>query len=328
VLGPCCWAAGLRISEALGLPRCRTAPLPKVLRIVGKGARNGGAVSCPRHAMRWTAYLQVLPLLAEPRCVSRVAWRAPCRAGDIAGHGGRTDLQLGLPASATPHALRHSLLHILAWMRAGVCVRPRAHWAFASLSHQSLYAVSRYRASDGCLEPAAHPKGGRAAVKRSSCVTKILRALVGFGSPLRHTGRSSSVQRGLAFGFSKLRQHACFTRTYNLTSKPALATGCCQTPWARRQVCQRRYLCPRFVQARFPVNAETIIAFESLGILRPFAQQAQGRAHSRPARSRRGGCSGPIGFVDHVYPPFPDAPRLDTLQFATPAGAQPARTHI
>ncbi len=109
------YAAGLRISEALGLTG-GDLPLPETLRIVGKGGKE-----------------RVVPLLAAARqAVERYAELCPYALSEDAplfraSRGGalsprmaqalmeRLRIRLGLPSSATPHALRHAFAtHLLA----------------------------------------------------------------------------------------------------------------------------------------------------------------------------------------------------------------------
>ncbi len=109
------YAAGLRISEALALTG-GDLPLPETLRIVGKGGKE-----------------RLVPLLAAARqAVSRYAELCPYDLSEDAplfraSRGGalsprmaqalmeRLRGRLGLPSSATPHALRHAFAtHLLA----------------------------------------------------------------------------------------------------------------------------------------------------------------------------------------------------------------------
>ena len=109
------YAAGLRISEALGLTG-GDLPLPETLRIVGKGGKE-----------------RVVPLLAAARqAVERYVELCPYALTEDAplfraSRGGalsprmaqalmeRLRVRLGLPSSATPHALRHAFAtHLLA----------------------------------------------------------------------------------------------------------------------------------------------------------------------------------------------------------------------
>lgn len=132
------YAAGLRISEALALSG-RDLPLPEVLRIVGKGGKE-----------------RIVPLLAAAReAVSRYAEICPfALQGEAplfrAARGGamsprmaqalmqRLRMRLGLPSSATPHALRHAFAtHLLA---AGADLRAIQEL----LGHESLSTTQGY----------------------------------------------------------------------------------------------------------------------------------------------------------------------------------------
>ena len=109
------YAAGLRISEALALTGA-DLPLPDVLRVRGKGGKE-----------------RVVPLLSQAReAVARYVDMCPYTIDEDAplfraSRGGafsprmaqalmeRLRMALGLPASATPHALRHAFAtHLLA----------------------------------------------------------------------------------------------------------------------------------------------------------------------------------------------------------------------
>ena len=109
------YAAGLRISEALALTG-GDLPLPEVLRVQGKGGKE-----------------RVVPLLAQARdAVARYVELCPYAMDEDAplfraSRGGalsprmaqalmeRLRMALGLPSSATPHALRHAFAtHLLA----------------------------------------------------------------------------------------------------------------------------------------------------------------------------------------------------------------------
>jgi len=109
------YAAGLRISEALALTG-GDLPLPEVLRVHGKGGKE-----------------RVVPLLAPARqAIARYVELCPYSIDEDAplfraSRGGafsprmaqalmeRLRIRLGLPSSATPHALRHSFAtHLLA----------------------------------------------------------------------------------------------------------------------------------------------------------------------------------------------------------------------
>lgn len=109
------YAAGLRISEALALTGA-DMPLPEALRVVGKGGKE-----------------RIVPLLAAAReAVERYAQLCPyaltedaplfraSRGGAMSPRMAQAVMatlrgRLGLPSSATPHALRHAFAtHLLA----------------------------------------------------------------------------------------------------------------------------------------------------------------------------------------------------------------------
>ncbi len=136
------YGCGLRISEALGLNFSDT-PLPEMLRIRGKGNKERLVpVIAP-------AQQAVTQYLAE--CPHRFDATSPLFRG---ARGGRLNprliqhrlenlrLALGLPASATPHALRHSFAtHLLA---AGGDLRSIQEL----LGHASLSTTQAYTAVD------------------------------------------------------------------------------------------------------------------------------------------------------------------------------------
>ncbi len=110
------YGSGLRISEALGLNR-KEAPLPPrdVLRIKGKGGRERLAPVLPAAQSAVSAYLEKCPHALEPD--------GPLFVGVKGGRLSPRIVQLliarlrnnlCLPATATPHALRHSFAtHLL-----------------------------------------------------------------------------------------------------------------------------------------------------------------------------------------------------------------------
>jgi integrase/recombinase XerC len=149
------YGCGLRISEALSL-HVKDTPLGDVLRIRGKGGkiRLVPVIDAAKRAV--AAYQKLNPYsdspddplfrgarggALNPRLIQRVMERAR--------------LQLGLPASATPHALRHSFAtHLLA---AGGDLRTIQEL----LGHASLSTTQAYTAIDQArlmeVYAAAHP---------------------------------------------------------------------------------------------------------------------------------------------------------------------------
>lgn len=153
------YGCGLRISEALGLTGA-DFPLPDALRIVGKGGKE-----------------RVIPVIAPARqAVAEYVRQCPYElsANDPLFRGARgggvnprviskametTRMQLGLPSSATPHALRHSFAtHLL---NAGGDLRAiQELLGHAALSTTQVYTgVDNARLMD--VYSAAHPRAKR-----------------------------------------------------------------------------------------------------------------------------------------------------------------------
>lgn len=150
------YACGLRISEALGL-RGADFPLPEVVRIKGKGGKERLVPVLPVARQAVAAYVAQCPWEVErdgplfrgarggalnPRLIARAMEEARAR--------------LGLPATATPHALRHSFAtHLLA---AGGDLRSIQEL----LGHASLSTTQAYTAVDAArlmeVYTSAHPR--------------------------------------------------------------------------------------------------------------------------------------------------------------------------
>ncbi|MEJ0011101.1 MAG: tyrosine recombinase XerC [Bauldia sp.] len=111
------YGAGLRISEALGLKR-RDAPAggTTTLRIRGKGGKERVVPVLPVIADAVAAYLAVCPYVTAPDAPLFVG----AKGGPLSPRIVQRTLErmrgaLGLPETATPHALRHSFAtHLLA----------------------------------------------------------------------------------------------------------------------------------------------------------------------------------------------------------------------
>jgi integrase/recombinase XerC len=150
------YGCGLRISEALSLSRA-DAPLGESLRITGKGGkmRIVPVLEAVRAAIE--AYLAELPFVLAPEAA---LFRAK-RGGPLSPRHIQATVQglrgrLGLPASATPHALRHSFAtHLLG---AGADLRAIQEL----LGHASLSTTQRYTEVDAArllsAYSAAHPR--------------------------------------------------------------------------------------------------------------------------------------------------------------------------
>jgi len=150
------YGCGLRISEALGLTG-GDAPLGEVLRIRGKGGKERIVPVLPAARAAVEAYLALCP---HPREAQAPLFRG-VRGGALnprlvqkAMEAAR--LQLGLPATATPHAMRHSFAtHLL---NAGGDLRAIQEL----LGHASLSTTQAYTAVDTArlmeLYEASHPR--------------------------------------------------------------------------------------------------------------------------------------------------------------------------
>jgi integrase/recombinase XerC len=151
----CC---GLRIAEALGMRR-NEAPLPgrDIVRIIGKGGKERMVPVLPiaQHAVRTYLDLCPYPLAAEaPLFVG--AKGGPLRARIVQLLMQNLRIGLGLPETATPHALRHSFAtHLLS---AGADLRQiQELLGHASLSTTQVYTeVDRERLM--AVYAKAHPR--------------------------------------------------------------------------------------------------------------------------------------------------------------------------
>ena len=149
------YGCGLRISEALGLP-ARAHPLPDVLRITGKGGRERLVPVLPVVREAVAAYAAACPHDLSSGPLFRGVRGGPLNPRLIAAAMERARLRLGLPASATPHALRHSFAtHLLS---AGGDLRAIQ----ALLGHASLSTTQAYTAVDAArlmdAYASAHPR--------------------------------------------------------------------------------------------------------------------------------------------------------------------------
>ncbi|MFQ1700191.1 tyrosine recombinase XerC [Loktanella agnita] len=150
------YGCGLRISEALSLTGS-DAPLPDVLRITGKGGKERivPVIDAARDAV--DAYLRLCPYPVETNAPLFKAIRSgPLRPRAIQKVMEQARLQLGLPATATPHAMRHSFAtHLLT---AGGDLRAIQEL----LGHASLSTTQAYTAVDTArlmdVYDKAHPK--------------------------------------------------------------------------------------------------------------------------------------------------------------------------
>jgi integrase/recombinase XerC len=111
------YGCGMRISEALSLTGAN-APLTDILRIRGKGGKERLVPVIPAARQATDTYVRLCPyaLAAEPTAaLFRGARGGPLNPRLIASAMERARQALGLPATATPHAMRHSFAtHLLA----------------------------------------------------------------------------------------------------------------------------------------------------------------------------------------------------------------------
>ncbi len=149
------YGCGLRISEGLSLKRS-DAPLGDTLRITGKGSKTRIVPVLPAVREAIDAYVAEMPFVLVP---GTPLFRAK-RGGPLSPRHVQAMVQmlrgrLGLPASATPHALRHSFAtHLLG---AGADLRSIQEL----LGHASLSTTQRYTEVDAAAllsaYSAAHP---------------------------------------------------------------------------------------------------------------------------------------------------------------------------
>jgi len=150
------YGCGLRISEALSITR-GDIPLGETLRITGKGGKTRIVPVLPIVREAIDAYISAYPIPIAPE---QPLFRAK-RGGDYSPRHAQAMMQLlrgrlGLPASATPHALRHSFAtHLLG---AGADLRSIQEL----LGHASLSTTQRYADVDAAAllsaYNSAHPR--------------------------------------------------------------------------------------------------------------------------------------------------------------------------
>lgn len=134
------YAAGLRVSEALAL-RGRDAPLPETLRVRGKGGRERIVPVLPAARDAVARYCALCPFaLGAEEPLFRGARGGGLDARLVRAAMARVRAMLGLPASATPHALRHSFAtHLLG--RGGDLRAIQELLGHASLSTTQIYTA-------------------------------------------------------------------------------------------------------------------------------------------------------------------------------------------
>ena len=147
------YGCGLRLSEALGLTRAEAPLKPGTLIVTGKGNKQRHVPVLPAVAEAIAAYVAACPYRLAPEDMLFVGARGGAlhprlvqgRLQELRGY-------LGLPESATPHALRHSFAtHLLA---GGGDLRAIQEL----LGHASLSTTQRYTAVDAAQLVAVYDK--------------------------------------------------------------------------------------------------------------------------------------------------------------------------
>ena len=152
------YGCGLRISEALGLTG-RDLPLGEAVRILGKGGKERIVPVLPVARRALDRYLTLCPFEMErDKPVFRGARGGALNPRLVQKVTEQARMQLGLPATATPHAMRHSFAtHLLS---AGGDLRAIQEL----LGHASLSTTQAYTSVDTVhlmkVYEATHPKAG------------------------------------------------------------------------------------------------------------------------------------------------------------------------
>ena len=150
------YGAGLRIAEALSLTG-GALPLGETLTVTGKGGKQRVVPLLPILRNAVADYLGKCPWPAESgKALFRGAKGGPLSPGMVQKAVARARVSLGLPATATPHALRHSFAtHLLG---AGADLRSLQEL----LGHASLSSTQIYTKVDAAtlldVYRSAHPR--------------------------------------------------------------------------------------------------------------------------------------------------------------------------
>jgi integrase/recombinase XerC len=149
------YGSGLRVGEALSL-QGRDHPLSEVLRITGKGGRERIVPVLPVARDAVARYVADCPHDLTVGALFRGIRGGPLGQRQVARVMEQVRMQLGLPATATPHALRHSFAtHLL---NAGGDLRAIQEL----LGHASLSTTEAYTAVDAArlmeVYERAHPR--------------------------------------------------------------------------------------------------------------------------------------------------------------------------
>ena len=150
------YGAGLRIAEALSLTGA-ALPLGEVLVVTGKGGKQRAVPLLPLVRAGVEDYATKCPWpIARDTALFRGAKGGPLSQGMVQKAMARARIALGLPATATPHALRHSFAtHLLG---AGADLRSLQEL----LGHASLGSTQIYTKVDAAVlldvYQSAHPR--------------------------------------------------------------------------------------------------------------------------------------------------------------------------
>lgn len=150
------YGCGLRLGEALGM-ECRDMPKGDTMVITGKGRKQRQVPVLPVVREALADYLRQCPFPHSPEAPLFVGARGgPLNPGVVQRQMRRLRLLLGLPDTATPHALRHSFAtHLLA---GGGDLRTIQEL----LGHSSLSTTQRYTHVDAARLTSvyrdAHPR--------------------------------------------------------------------------------------------------------------------------------------------------------------------------
>lgn len=153
------YGSGLRISEALGLTSNDFPAGARTLRVTGKGGKTRIVPLLPASLEAVQAYRKLCPYVGDPeRALFRGARGGPLQPAIIQREMQKMRSALGLPETATPHALRHSFAtHLLS---AGGDLRAIQEL----LGHASLSTTQVYTGVDAArlldIYERAHPRAG------------------------------------------------------------------------------------------------------------------------------------------------------------------------
>lgn len=151
------YGAGMRIAEALSLTGS-ALPLSETLTVTGKGNKQRVVPILPIVREAVADYVRKCPWpMSKDAPLFRGAKGGPLSQGMVQKAMARARISLGLPASATPHALRHSFAtHLLG---AGADLRSLQEL----LGHASLGSTQIYTKVDAAtlldVYRSAHPRG-------------------------------------------------------------------------------------------------------------------------------------------------------------------------